>query len=212
MELGVQLWGSGGHLTAPLSPLPVRRHCNHRRPSTARVRKDHGLRLLGFLLIIPLLATAPLAAAEPPMRSSKSNELARVAAEMRSLETKPVTDNESRRQRSLLFQWLSDSPDVHLKWCAAGILTDMPAEDQDYWAGVIVQVILSAGAFVIEHPDEASNDLHVARAGLVGALRAYRATLSVHPERTSSYLATLAAQEDAGNLDDYITPRMSNCK
>jgi hypothetical protein len=161
------------------------------------------------ILIAAALLTTQVALADSP-QPTPGVELARIAEQIRALEVSPLSD-ESRKERTVLFQWLTETPDVRLKWCA-GVLTDIPEGERDYWAGTFIQMILSAGAFVIENPADASNDLLVARAGLRGALRTYRATLRVHPERDSAYLAALAAQEEAGRLDDYLAPRIADCK
>lgn len=75
-----------------------------------------------------------------------------------------------------------------------------------------VQAILSAGAFTIEHPENAGDSLLVARAGLHGALLAYRATVAAEPKRASQFFDDLVALEDQGKLDDYLASRMKTCK
>lgn len=188
----------------------VSRRWPHRSLLPIATKEEPPLQIVVSFLTIALLFPGSVCFAKRAAAPSNPNDVPRIAAEIRALESTPLTE-ESRRQRTLLFQWLTESPDVHLKWCA-GILTDMPPEDEDYWAGVVVQVILSAAAFVMEHPADSSDDLLVARAGLRGALRTYRATLAALPNRDSPFLAALAAQEDAGKSDDYIRSRMSACK
>lgn len=107
--------------------------------------------------------------------------------------------------------WLTESPDVSLSWCA-GILLDAPKRDKDTVGSLLVQAILSAGAFTIEHPENAGDSLLVARAGLHGALLAYKATVAAEPKRASQFFDDLVALEDQGKLDDYLAPRMKTCK
>ena len=107
--------------------------------------------------------------------------------------------------------WIVESPDIHLKWCA-GLLLDMPKNESTRWGGLLVQAILSAGAFAIENPAEEKNALLVARAGVRGALQAYRATLAVHLQPPSGFLDGLVAADAAGKLDDYIAPKLTSCK
>jgi hypothetical protein len=92
------------------------------------------------------------------------------------------------------------------------LLLDAPDRDKDLRGGLLVQAILSAAAFVIEHPDSQEDALLVARAGLRGALATYRATTASNPRLTSPFFDHLAELETAGKLDDYIAPKLPSCK
>lgn len=134
----------------------------------------------------------------------------RVAAEIHKLEATPLNDD-TKVPRVAIFQWVVESPDIQLKWCA-DILVDVSKEQEDRWGGLLVQAILSAAAFVIENPSEEKNDLLVARAGVRGALQTYQATLAAQPQPRSAFFDSLVAADAAGKLDDYIAPKVSACK
>ena len=67
-----------------------------------------------------------------------------------------------------------------------------------------VQLTFSSGAFVIEHPDQAEDQLAQYVAGAEGALNAYKAILQLHPEAKSKELDRMLAMKAQGDLNEYV--------
>ncbi len=139
-----------------------------------------------------------------------AQDLQAVAAKAHELEAVPLSDD-AKARRTQLFDWFVQSPDVTVNWCAA-ILLDAPRRDKEMAGGLLVQAMLSAGAFVIEHPESSTDKLLVSRAGLHGALLAYQVTVAAEPKRASRFFDDLVALDSQGKLDDYLKPKMASCK
>ena len=142
--------------------------------------------------------------------ASARTELQSITAKIHLLENVPLS-SASDQQRADLFAWLVQSPDVRVNWCA-GVLTDAPASDKDLAGGLLVQAVLSAGAFAIEHPDDSTDKLLTAREGLRGALFAYRATVAAETRRASKFFDELLELDTQGKLDHYLAPKLAACK
>jgi hypothetical protein len=168
------------------------------------------MRIRGAVTLLLALVALSAQAAEVPTRTQSGTEIQAAAAKVHELEATPLSSR-SKQRRTDLFTWFVQSPDVNIKWCA-GILLDAPKKDRDLAGELLVQAILSAGAFVIEHPESASDGLLVGRAGLRGALLAYQATLAAEPKRSSQFFNDLVALDAQRKLDDYFAPKMENCK
>ena len=166
------------------------------------------MRLIVRMIVIAALAATSLRAADPPPTSQE--ERVRIAARIHALESTPVTDA-AKKERTDLFKWLTEAPDVSVKWCS-GMLLDAPKKDKDLAGGMLIQAILSAAAFVLENPEKDKDDLLIARAGLHGALLAYRATVAADVKRSSPFFSKLVSQDDAGSLDEYLQPKLKDCK
>jgi hypothetical protein len=166
------------------------------------------MRLIVRMIVIATLAATSLRAADPPPTSP--DERARIATRIHALETTPLTDA-AKRARTDLFAWLTAAPDISVNWCS-GMIVDAPKKDKDLAGGMLIQAILSAAAFVLENPEKDKDNLLIARAGLHGALLAYRATVAADAKKSSTFFAKLAAQEDAGALDEYLKPTLAGCK
>jgi hypothetical protein len=84
--------------------------------------------------------------------------------------------------------------------------------DTPYRSLLLTQYTLSSAAFRIEYPSYASNVLYVARAGLEGALTAYRALRAANPAATRRpSLQRLAQRARRGELDQYLRIQRLDC-
>jgi hypothetical protein len=63
---------------------------------------------------------------------------------------------------------------------------------------------MSSAAFIIEHPDQARDDVAVNKAGIEGTLKAYEAILRTKPKARWPFLDELIARRDKGTLEDYV--------
>jgi hypothetical protein len=164
--------------------------------------------ILGWL--VTFISVGAQAVEPPPATQAAAQDLQVVAAKVHELESAPLS-SESQKRRTDLFTWFVQSPDVNIKWCA-GVLLDAPRKDKDTAGALLVQAVLSAGAYVIEHPENSADGLMVARAGLHGALLTYQATVAAEPKKARPYFDQLVALDTGGKLDDYLNPKMSDCK
>jgi hypothetical protein len=125
------------------------------------------------------------------------------------LENMPLSP-ETKEWRKNLYDWFVQAPRVSIHWCA-GMLLDAPRKDRDMAGDLLVQAMLSAGAYVIEHPENEPPPLEQARASLHGALLTYKATVAAEPKKASRYFDHLVALDAKGKLNDYLIPKLSNC-
>jgi Protein of unknown function (DUF998) len=66
------------------------------------------------------------------------------------------------------------------------------------------QIIFSAAAFKLEHPDHLRNDTGAYVAGVEGALRAYEMLMKSGPDAQLAFLDDLVAKRDRGELADHV--------
>jgi len=92
------------------------------------------------------------------------------------LETDPLSAK-AKEARAWLTVWLVEIPDISVTLCSDLLGTGFDS-DEKYGAELMVQLAYSASAFVIEHPDQRSNDLAVDTAAVQGVLRAYQSLLA----------------------------------
>jgi hypothetical protein len=133
-----------------------------------------------------------------------------MAAQMRAAERRPL-DKSSAQARTELFKWVAEVPDVTVKWCA-GLLLEIGESNKELAGAGLVQAMLSAAAFTLENPNEGTDALLVSRAGIRGTLYAYRATIVPNPKKAVAFLDDLAKRDEAGTLDEYIKPKLVDCK
>jgi hypothetical protein len=162
-----------------------------------------------FVTILTLSLSAAPAFAAQEAEDAPSGLYPREVSLIRALEKRPLTTGSA--DRTELFQWLADEPDLRLSWCA-GLLLEAKDADGEIGGAALIQAILSAGAAVIDYPEIEKDYLATARAGIAGALRAYEATLRAEPKRRSSFLDGLLARQAAGTLDEYIRPKLADCE
>jgi hypothetical protein len=77
-------------------------------------------------------------------------------------------------------------------------------KDKNYSSEIFFQMPLSSAAFIIEHPDQAKDDVAVNKAGLEGALRAYEAILKAKPKAKWPFLDELIERREKGTLEEYV--------
>jgi hypothetical protein len=76
---------------------------------------------------------------------------------------------------------------------------------------VVSQAILSAGAYLIEHPDATRSDYSLA--GLEGALRAYGNAVATDSKLRDKFLDSLVAAEREGKLRQrYLDKVVEKCE
>ena len=85
-------------------------------------------------------------------------------------------------------------------------------ENYQYRSRIGVQFTLAMGAFLIEHPQKASDTNSQYKAGVESALRMYKAILKSKPEAKSKALDELLDKQAEGTLDDFIRQAGKMCE
>jgi len=120
----------------------------------------------------------------------------------RSLERDPLA-KDAAANRQWLLNWIIEVPDIRFKSCA-GLLRPGVGDQYRYSAQVNQQIIFSAAAFKLEHPDHLRNDNGAYIAGVEGALRVYETLMKSVPDAQLAFLDDLIAKRDRVELADHV--------
>ncbi len=163
-----------------------------------------------LILAIVLLWTAASLAQDQrgPSTPQERDTAVKIA---RLLETDPFHKDAKKLRESLLL-WIIDVPDIHVELCTAY----MPPEkstDKNYGSEIFNQTMFSSAAFVIEHPDQASDRVATQLAGVEGALKVYETILTTKPKAKSAFYDGLLEKRNKGELRAFVEEATSTkCK
>jgi hypothetical protein len=169
---------------------------------------------LGLFFMVPgagARAQAPVEATVNvpvfPSGRMSPEQLASVAAAIRRLEANPLAADGMEARRNLLT-WLSDSPDVTVKVCGDVV----PTTGQETVRSVFFQFVVSSAAFIIEHPDQANDELAVNLAGVQGALHTYQLLKArLGKEAKNGALEELLRKQEQGQLEAHVRAGVARC-
>ena len=139
-------------------------------------------------------ATQPAPAKRP---ASTPEDRAKAVRLARELEADPMSDDAVDKRRWLI-EWYEAVPDITITVC--NLLGPFPKEDHPFFPQVLTQSMFSGGAFMIEHPDQAKDQVAVQTAGMIGALTVYESFAKVLPGHRLPFLDNLVKQRDEGTL------------
>ena len=105
--------------------------------------------------------------------------------------------------RQWLLNWLIEVPDISITICG-DYLRPLFDKDKDYAKDIFFQMSFSSAAFIIEHPDQAKDDVAVNKAGIEGSLRAYEAIVKAKPKVKWPFLDELIQRREKGTLEEYV--------
>ena len=159
------------------------------------------LRSAGFVLGIILLLTTS-AFAQEQKKPSTPEDRAMAVKVARLLETDPF-HKEAKRMREWFTVWLIEVPDISVELCGS-YLGPVSGSGKNYGSEIVVQMMFSSAAFIIEHQDQASDRIAVNLAGVEGALKAYESILTAKPKAKSDFLDELVAKRNKGELRAYV--------
>lgn len=125
------------------------------------------------------------------------------------LETDPLNKDAKKLGKELLI-WLIQVPDIHAKLCGA-VLGDSSKIKGDYSDSIVVQMTFSQAKFIIEHPEQANDDVQLYLAGVEGALKTYENIKKAKPKVKFEPLEQLLVKKEAGQLSDFVRDAMSRC-
>ena len=159
--------------------------------------------------IILLLAGADWAQNKRGPSTPEERDTAVKAAHL--LETDPF-HKDAKKIRQWFTVWLIEVPDIHIELCGA-YLGPVLGSNKNYSSEIFSQMMFSSAAYMIEHPDQANDQVAVNLAGLEGALKAYQSILKVKPKARWEFLDDLIARQDKGDLRAYVQEIAQNkCK
>jgi hypothetical protein len=146
------------------------------------------------------------ASTAPASRPAAGTQKSEVVQQVRSLESDPLQAGAAQlRQR--LMRYFEGAPDVTITVCS-GVLDPLARSRQNYGTEIFVQQILSSGAFIIENPGMARDQVAVHAAGVGGALRTYESILRAHPDARWPLLDELVQLRERGELVPHVRSRM----
>lgn len=134
---------------------------------------------------------------------STAKERAKAVQLARKLESDPLA-KDAREERNWLVKWIEEVPDISVKICPELFPPLLESPRKNYAQEILGQTTFSEAAFIIEHPENAKNDLAVYTAGVEGALKAYQALLKAKPDGRWPFLDDLIEQQKSDELKDYI--------
>ena len=161
------------------------------------------------LVIVVLVVVMALDAAWAEPRKSTPKERQRIVNLSKQYE-KNILAPEAKKLASEVFEWWVEVPDVTLNWCS-DLLTDEMPQDHDLAGAVLLQGLVAAGVFVLEHPKQASDDRATWIAGLEGVVRAYQNLLELDRGHRDAFLDKLVEIESAGKLGEYVDTHSDEC-
>ena len=138
---------------------------------------------------------------------STPEERAKAVQLVHALEAEPLHKNGQQARRWLLT-WLVDVPEISVTICGdylAPLYNEKDKErEKKYAAEITTQMPFSSAAFIIEHPEQAKDDVAVNKAGLEGSLKAYEAILKIKLAAKWPFLNQLIERRDKGTLEEYV--------
>ena len=160
------------------------------------MKKSHArtIRALAMALLLAGVASAE----RPP---STAEERARAVQLTRELEADPLAPSAEEKRRWLL-QWWDRIPDmtVNVQLRAETV----PPDDHPYFDKILFQLAFSGGAFMIEHPEQARDEVAVQMASYEGALKVYRILDKHTPGHRLPDLDALVSKQEDGTLRSHI--------
>lgn len=157
---------------------------------------------LGAVIAMAFALLAQSVPAQDERKPSTPEERAEAVRIARSLEADPL-GKDAAAAREKLLKWLVDAPDISVTLCT-DFLKPLLGKKKNYSTELEMQQMFSSAAFIIEHPDRATDEPAVYQAGLEGTLKAYELILKTQPKAKWDFLDDLLARRDKGELKDYV--------
>lgn len=163
--------------------------------------------LLGIVFLAASLCRAGQAQQRGPSTPEEHVRAVRVSEKLQVDPLGPDVQSE----REWLIKWLIQVPDISVKLCTT-FLGDLGDSKSGYPGALIVTMMASQAAFVIEHPDKAKDDNAVYAAGVEGALKAYEAIHRKDSKYKLAQLENLIELREKHKLIEYVRKTATKCK
>lgn len=167
------------------------------------------LRLALCLTIFCVASFTDVNAQQAKRGPSTEQERKRMVTLITLLENNPL-DKDAKAYRGEVIRWLTDVPDISVTICP-DLLPGLLESKKKYAGDLFLQSTFSTAKFIIEHMDQAKDDLSVNTAGVEGTLRAYAALQKQKPDVRFSMLDDLADKQKKGTLQDYMKAATGKC-
>jgi hypothetical protein len=158
------------------------------------------MRTVLLLLGVGGLALASAAVAAGSAKST-AEERAQAVRYARELARDPMAAG-AEQKRQWLVAWYERIPDITVTVC--DLLGPLPPRDHPFFGKVLDQSLFSGGAFIIEHPERADDELAIQAAAMEGSLRVYEAYARSQPLYRLHFVDDLLARRKAGTLGAYL--------
>jgi hypothetical membrane protein len=170
------------------------------------MKRNRALLLCGLLFVCAAQVQCTLG---PGLSTPEQRE--RVINLTRALEHDPLAED-APASRQWLQAWVNEVPEIQVYICD-GLLRSGIGDSYPYVEEVNSQMMFSAAAFAIEHPDQARNRVAQFEAGVQGALKAYESLAQSQADAHSPFLDDLLVKRDRGELADYVAKEaVEKCK
>jgi len=143
-------------------------------------------------------------------KHSTPEDRQRLVAIAHKLEASPL-DPTLSPERQWAVNFAIAAPDVHVRVCPA-LLGDLRRPKYKYRSEISAQLLISNGAFVIEHPEQADDYRAQTVGGMEGVLKAYSAIIKAEPQATAKSLDVLLAKQREGKLADAVWEIVKTCQ
>jgi hypothetical protein len=171
--------------------------------------KSHSIRAIAgtaFLLLGLIFARTAGAQERGPSTPEERTRAVKVSHE---LEEDPLL-KDAKDQRAWVLDWIEKIPDITVNVCFE-FFGKMPNPPRGHSREIIMQMIISSAAFMIEHPDKVKDEQAIALAGLLGSLKAYEAILKQDSAARWAHMDKLIQMRAQNQLDDYVGEMRRKC-
>jgi hypothetical protein len=158
------------------------------------------------LLALVIFATSAIAQKRGPSTPEERQEVVQLT---HMLETDPLSD-QAVKARRWLIPFLADVPDISVTICMAP-LDPVLKSKKNYSAEIVTQMMFGQAAFVIEHPDKATDDRAVYTAGVESSLKLYESILKAKPKAKWPYLDDLVTTRQTEQWPAVVQSLVAKC-
>lgn len=119
------------------------------------------------------------------------------------LESEPF-NKDAKKTREWFTMWLIEVPDISVEICSGYLRPLYDAKSKNYATEIATQMMFSSAAFIVEHPEQATDRIAVNLAGLEGALKTYESIVKDKPKAKWEFLDGLIAKREKAELRTYV--------
>lgn len=167
--------------------------------------------LYACLLVAALLVLTTQVTAQQSKRGpSTPEERARAVRVAKALQDDPLAPN-LKDDSNWIFKWLTDVPDINVKICT-DMLGDLGKAKTGIPGTILIVMMASQAAFIIEHSEKVNDDASLYLAGVESALRAYEVIRKKDSSYHPKHLDELIVMRDQGKLAEYVSDTAKKCK
>ena len=165
-------------------------------------------RALVFAVLLVVTVLSPGVARTQGRGPSTPEERKRVVVLVGKLEQNPL-DPALTSERAWAIKWLIDVPDISVAICP-DVMGTVAKTRYKYNSDLFGLHTLAAAVFIIQHPEQAKDDIAVNVAATRSMLAGYE-SIAKDPRRKSKELDDLKAVRDSGGLQRFVAEALTRC-